>query len=672
MTTSRVLEAEQRVADLETFTLKEWKKFKRSPKFEVMAYEYLIAKCITDFWSYLKYGVYFHAMKHYYEPMHGSEGMAGYLQDWTVESNGIRVPTNMKFLVVSREHCKTQEAMAWVTWMLMRDQNLRVMLRSHKDGAVYGILAGIKDIFMSDSFQHMFPWCVPATSGNKYKKWAEGTILLERELKGVRTNSIHAYGFNSDNTGEHFDIRVYDDWETAETANSDDLREKLFEKFKLDDPLMVGGAKTLCIGTPYFIRAWIMSAINRKRDFADMDYDTFVQPCSVKVFDRPFVGQEPILLDDRVTLRCMGAGFPTIEGNMELCQAKVNFFSVAAKDTVMETREVVWNDGQHFRVNRPFPEMLGQPLTWTVGNTKPAAPNRFTNDVIDLPPEPDKGYELHRKSLPGARKNEGSYHFSCQYDLEPVDPESTIFNIADIQEVELEDVPTEGIRVYRAVDFASSKKTSASSAMVTAVYHKTGVYITHIYYEGRATPSDLLLELVLGTLRCKDAGFPIYRNFFEKAAIEHTLADFLDKAEKNTFNYFTALGGKYERAAKQLFEDIPNIRIPRHSIPRGGTQSKNQRIVSMQPQVEANQLYIVRDIRNSEPFFDQMREFTMESNDTFDILDCIRDIIVVGKAPLDKAKIETPKSNLYNEHIRKAQLQYRNFNYVQKRGVGYR
>ena len=672
MTTPRVLEAERRVERIENFDATQWKKFKKHKKYKAFADEYLTAKCMTDFWYYLKYGVYWRAMKHYYEPLHGSQGIAGFLQDWTIEENGVRIPIKTKFLVVAREHCKSQEAMAWVTWELMRDQNLRVMMRSHKDPAIFGVLAGIKDIFLSKPFMHRFPWCKPAMEGSRKKKWAEDTILLDRDMSGVKTNSIHCYGFKSDNTGEHFDIGLYDDWETKDTANSDDLRPQLFEKWKLDNPLFEGGSRRINIGTPYHAKAFIMAGVNHKNIFEDMNYGTFVQPCTVNVFDAPFDAHEPILLPDRQTFRCQGAGFPTIEANLELCQVRINFFSKIAKDTVIEVREVEWNDGEHIRVNRPIPEVLGQPLELTVGKSKPVAPNRFTHDSVDSTPEPKKGYLINRKSLEGAKIEQGSYHYSCQMDLEPLDPESLIFNPADIQEVNLEDVPTENIRVYRASDFASAKKTAASSAIVTGVYHKTGVYIIHIYHENRATPTDLLLELFLGILRCKDMGFPIYRNFFETAAIEATVANFMDKAEKNTFEFFKTLGGKYERAAIEFFEGIPNIKIKSHSISRGGYQSKNQRIVSAQPQVEAKQVYIVKGIRNSEAFYDEIGTFTMDSKDTFDLLDCLRDIIVVGKPPLENKKRPHEKRNLFNEHIKRAQSRYHADRFLKSRGAGVR
>jgi len=176
---------------------------------------FLTARCMTDFWTCMKYGLYPTQMKHYHQPLHGNQwntlldrpGLAHFLQNWERDHYGHKEPVLTKFVIMAREHCKTQEGIAWAVWQMIRDRNERFLLRSHTDPKAREILRGIKEVILSDPVQARFPWVRPAMEGMRRKEWASDRIILERDDVGIRTSSIEAYGLEADPTGGRAGLR---------------------------------------------------------------------------------------------------------------------------------------------------------------------------------------------------------------------------------------------------------------------------------------------------------------------------------------------------------------------------------------------------------------------------------------------------------------------------------
>jgi len=636
-----------------------------------MVDEYVTAKCILNFWWFLKFGVSY-PMKHYYAPLHGygphpltGRGLAKFLEDWTIEEHGATVPVQVQFVVMAREHCKTQEAsIAYPLWELARDPNHRILLRSHVDRKAYEILGGIKDIIDNcESFGRRFPWVTPKMERRRRLQWANDRIIIERDDIGIRTSTIEAYGIEADPTGGHYTRRVYDDYETADFTYSEILRARALDVFSLDDNLGTGGSRCLVVGTPYHPAGLIAKAIHGKLD--GLKYGLFYAPDTYVAFPQPYTGGEPVLLEDRVTFRCAGAGFPTVEANLEQCQARITLFSKAAKDTVTEIREIVWNDCEHFRVNRPIPSVLGQPLSFVVGNRKPTAPNRFTLDEVDLyPKSEDAPNVIVRQSLERKRIVQGPFINSCQMKLDPIDPSSKMFNPEHIRWVTEKDFPSER-RYYRACDFATPKETGCFSSILTGFHSEGGVWLTHLAW-GNLKPLDILLELFLGHLRIEDAGHDLIWTSFEGAAIESTLGEFLPSAMADPFKFFSSMGGKYEIAAQQYFEDRGQIFLPKRLLTRGGKESKIRRISSTQPLVEGRSLYVLETMPHRDQFVDELSMFSMEGdNGSMDILDCFADIVREGRSA---RVVEEKKERQPNQFLARQARAIRN-NAIRKRGV---
>lgn len=670
---NRVAYSEALVRDFESLSSDGWRRLRAHKLSQRFLQEYLAAKCVTDFWCFIQYGVYTTTMKHFYEPLHGRNGLAGYLQDWTRldEATGVRKNVNVKFVVWAREHVKTQTTIAWDCWQYARDPNNTLLLRAYTKPKAIQILGGVRELLESDQYRRNFPWVKPKCKRGTTKPflWQNDQFMLERDDHGKRVPSAEAVGMGVDPTGGHFSLCHYDDFEVKENAESEVLLRELHDTWKNDSNLRLAGNKTVVCGTTWSRKGIIFSVVKRAGDYQNHEFDYSYQPVYVRVFPHPFAGEAATVLDDRLTVRVDGGNFPTAEANLNLCQATLNFFSPAVNDTVDEVREVVWNDGTHFRVNRPFAEMLGQPLTWKVGGEKPAAPNRFTMDSQDIHPPEGETEILARHSIPKKRLEQGSLVYAAQMDLDPSDPANMVLNPEFLQIKTV--TPESGVpiwsylpdgpkRWYRTCDWASDLEGTASTAIMEGFRHEQGLFITHITHERKMNDTDKLLELFLGNRRVERMNGRFEWTSFEKAAIENTLGGFLRQAEIDPYTFFSQFGGKYLAIADKEFGDKKSVQVPRKILPRPSNLSKNARISQQQPMLESRQIHVIVgpgfvSVKTLEALREEMRYFRLDGGDSYDLLDVMHDLVSFTNPPAKESETRRA-TNQFEELNRAARL----------------
>jgi hypothetical protein len=631
---NRVARAENLVGELEGLGPEAWKRLRSHARYVRFMEEYLRAKCLTDLWYHMRYAVYFRQMKHYYEPLHGSQGVAGFLSRWERERLGDLEPVGIKFLVMARGECKTQEALAWITWEYARDPNNRLLVRAYVEPKANEIMSSIRELLRTPGYVRMYPWVKPKEKpGGQWELWNDSRFMLARDDAGIRVPSAEAYGVKGAPTGSHFHLGFYDDYEVGNNAWSQVGRAELLQTWKDDSNLFEAGARRLLCGTPWSRHALIYPVISRTGEFKRHDFDVFVQPWFVQVFSVPFVGSEPTLDRDRVTIRDCTQSFPTVEANLRYCEARVRFEDPSTHDLTEEIREVTWNNGTSFIVNRPFPEMLGQPLGYVIGTKKPVDPNRLTLDSVDwIPPKEVLDVRVARSSILKKRKDQGPLVFASQMEMTPVESSQIVLDPEMLMEIREEEIP-DGDRVYyRACDFATAKQTQAATVMTTGFWHRTGFYIQHIAYGERMTSMDKLLELFVGVLRVKGWGHVLKCTFLEEAMIEQTLGEFIDQAERNPYEFFASREG-YVSYAEEHFSDRRPMMIRRYNLKRGGQETKTLRIAAQQPEWAARRVFIVKGCPHVEVLVDQARSFSLDSKEPNDVLDTLADLIREGRAP---------------------------------------
>ena len=630
------------VQSFEALSRSEFNKFQDARRKKILD-EYLTQKCIVDYWTCLKY-IYRDAIQHYWPDMHGPKGLSGYLQDWTrTDRHGSKTSVAVKFVVMSREYCKTQSVIVWDVWQWIKDPNRRGLVRAYNDTKAEEITRTCKNIIGKAWFQNRFPWVKPATENGKRILWANDQIMLQREDM-LRTPSMEACGIGTDPTGGHFDFGHIDDFEVKQNTMYTPDRTKMIQAWRSDGNLFVAGSQRVVCGTPWHMYGLINAVGNRLNiedvseggDFRNHEYDVFWQPATNEQDFSPFDIPDARLMDDRVTFRCDGEEFPTVMNDLQTCQARITLFDPSTNDTTSEVREVVWNNSNTLRVNRPIPEYLGQPMQLYIGNEKPAAPNRVTLDVTDCTPaiaceSPSviKGYNISRASLPKKERDQGPFVYSAQMKLKPMASDALVFSIDSIERINAEDLP-DGVD-YRACDFATPSKTAASSVISYGRWTSRHFIITKIVRKNKMANSAKILELVVGAHRAMKKGSPLRCTFFEKAQIETTLMDYILQAQRDPYEYFSALGGFYAKVAENEFRDSGPVTFARRTLPRPPHVTKNMRIAEIQPFVSANCLKIVAGCEGEEAFFDEVGRFTLDSGDTFDVLDTIRDMIAEGR-----------------------------------------
>lgn len=606
--------------------------------------EYVTARCLTALWDFLWFGPYRKARRHYLRDVH--EPLCLFLQDWTrVDGYGhvVRVPE--KVLTAFRGFNKSQGGILWAAWQVGRNPDVRGFYRSHKDPEATKSSRQVRDMLTSEDYVRVFPWVRPAMSGTRMLKWAEDGFFVEREDMAVKTPTLEASGRETSVTGNHYHFRIYDDWEYESDRSSVAAQQEIIEKHRLDEALMLPGSMCLNIGTPYVHKLYIDAALKRTGYYEDRDYDLFVMPAELKVFERPWMMHEPVLGGDRQTLRCEGAGFPVVEANLERCQAKVSFFSPLVNDVIVEVREVVWNDGDHFRVNRAFPEVLGQPLRAEVSATKVACPIKHTYDAQDVDTEYEGAYII-RESLPAKRRKFGPDWYASQMLLNPLNPEAAVWDRSQIKVVTADELPAEGVRYwYRAIDLASSRKTACRTAISTAFWHERGLFIVHGIAKN-IRKVDILFELFCGVRRVRDMGGALRWTSTELQGREEMLGEDIELAARDPLKYFTICGEPWASRAKEMFTDasgVPlNLRMPTLSITRPPSVRKSQRIMgALDAHICAGDIHILDTTPYLDDFLDELDTFTLEGGDKgFDILDTLADIAREGSRPRPPVKAD--------------------------------
>lgn len=604
---------------------------KDGAKFNALSHRFLVAMCVTDFRYYLWFGAYYHARKHY-------RGRLFYRMATFLQEN----EKKMRFLIVGREHRKSQMLMAYKTWRLTGDTNRRCLIRAfQKEPNAKDICRGMLEIMESPRHRALFPWVKEGLKpGTRAKAaWSPSGIILDRSDTGIRVNSVAVHGFESDPTGGHFTDQFYDDF-AVEESEKDVTRPALYSKFFNDDNLMMAGARRELAGTIWQYRGFMDSARLRKGKFEDLDYDVFYAPAEVQVMPQPIAGDSIAMADDRMTFKLMGLAdeLPHEGAGVRYCQAKLTFHNEDMTDTDVIVREVVWNNAREFRVNRPIETIYGNNLKgWTIGNYRPAAPQLFTMDVCDLlAPVELRDTQCDRGSLPAKRKAQGSRVYAAQMLLDPRSSDDCLFDSGRYKYISRQDFDDMVKHVkgtwYRKADLSSAKETGSFTAMVTGFVCDRGVFIRQMFW-GLPKTHQIIHELFKGQIWLKSHYQAYLRHTqFETAHIENTVRENLEAAMRNPYQYFTLYPDMRAWADQNLSDGVAMF-IPIHETSRGVSGKMDRINHHMTPILEAERLYIVEDIAHTDRLIEETDSATLETENGVDLLETVSDLCAEVKLP---------------------------------------
>ncbi len=649
--------AEWFVNEFESFSPDDWKRMEAHPKWGSAApgrkmgpfmLEYFRAKCMTDFYEYFYNFLNFDQRKHYYPPVHGPDGLAGFLQDRTIDKYGERTHVSLRCVVATRYARKTHMTLAYFVWKFIRDTNERLLIRAFNQEKVNEIVLPMVAIIESTRHQHAFPWVRPKAKKNGVAvQWSpkEGRFLLDR-TDIVRTPSVEACGSNMSPTGGHFGNGYYDDIETGENTGSELMREQMWDLWRDDKPLFGAASDVVLVGTPWHKDGLINAAINGWREFEKIDYGLWLLPGTYQAFDTTFHGAKARIGEQRDCVATEEGFFPVDGDGLKGVRCKITFKHPVRRDTCEEMREIVSNDRTTFQVNRPFPAMLGEPLQWFVDNRKCSLPTIHTMDSVDEPPSKNPNV-LPRVSLWLKRQEMGSHKYAKQVELSVKDANTMMLNSDLIKRIDIGDVPTTEVNRFRSFDLASSSRTTASTASCDGVHHHTGIYITRLTHEPTIKIPNTMLDIFTTYIRSQEEGKPVVTHFFEEAMMEKAMRDFFPAAEQNPYEWFSAMGAEFQEPARMYFKNKGSIYIPKKGLSRGkNRESKGQRFLNIQPWLERGQVFIVKDLMHAETLFSQMDDLKVPVPPTMtvDLLDCFVDIIREG---FPQRSAEQPKAKTF-------------------------
>ncbi len=138
----------------------------------------------------------------------------------------------------------TVASIAYPLWLLVNNNNFRILIRSGTDKLAKSFLREIKGhIEHNVRFQYLF--------GNWKKKsthWKEMSIIVPRS-KRMKEVSIAVAGIGSNVVSQHYDVIIDDDIVTRKNVETAEMREKVRRAWQEDYGLLLTHGQNVVIGT---------------------------------------------------------------------------------------------------------------------------------------------------------------------------------------------------------------------------------------------------------------------------------------------------------------------------------------------------------------------------------------------------------------------------------------
>lgn len=175
-----------------------------------------------------------------YEPLHRP------LCDWWQD----RRRTN-KMVIIPRGHVKSMLfTVAYAVWRVVQNQNVRILIVSHKLDDTKRFIHAVRDYLESDLVTDVYPWIRPAGQDNKKVKWSDNAIRVVRDMH-LKEHTVEGTSTSANVTGRHFDEILFDDMVTFESVETPEAIEKTKNFHIHSDALLDPGGFKSIAGTRY-------------------------------------------------------------------------------------------------------------------------------------------------------------------------------------------------------------------------------------------------------------------------------------------------------------------------------------------------------------------------------------------------------------------------------------
>lgn len=168
--------------------------------------------------------------------------------EWDVHGETVKTlesQAKKKLIVMPRGSFKsTLGSVSYPIWRLLRDPNLTILLDSELYTNSKNLLREIKGHLSSSRFVEIF--------GNlSGSKWDEGEIILANRTRNRKEASITVGGIGTTKVGQHYDLIIGDDYNSASNSDSPEKCQKVIDHFKYNLNILNPNGEYLLIGTRY-------------------------------------------------------------------------------------------------------------------------------------------------------------------------------------------------------------------------------------------------------------------------------------------------------------------------------------------------------------------------------------------------------------------------------------
>lgn len=213
----------------------------RPEQYAVLKREDLRHRAWHDFWTFATEVIGNPVL---YEPLHRP------IADWLMPQNWT---TRKKMLLMSRGHVKSNlGTVAYALWRIVRDQNVRILIGSHKDEDGEKFVGAIENIIENhEVFRDTYPEIYYRSANNGKPKLANATEFLVERTANYVEPTVQACSPRSSVTGRHYDVFIGDDLVNEKSITGPEMLDKTKEFHELCESLLDPGADELVIGTRY-------------------------------------------------------------------------------------------------------------------------------------------------------------------------------------------------------------------------------------------------------------------------------------------------------------------------------------------------------------------------------------------------------------------------------------
>lgn len=158
-----------------------------------------------------------------------------------------------QLVLLPRDHGKSAMVAYRVAWTITRNPAIRVLYISSTANLANKQLKMIKDILTSDVYRFYWPEMINEREGDR-EKWTETEIAVDhpiRKKEAIRDSTVFTAGLTTNIVGLHCDIAVLDDVVVADTAYSEEGREKCRNQVSYLASIAGADSKTWVVGTRY-------------------------------------------------------------------------------------------------------------------------------------------------------------------------------------------------------------------------------------------------------------------------------------------------------------------------------------------------------------------------------------------------------------------------------------